>query len=129
MNKVVARPVSAGSVLDPRSEVVLVQSSFEGLTVRLRGAHERAFSVVFEDVWGYRVLDERDLGEYWPACSSPNGALFEVESGGWLSQEKSRPSFLSAAVIPNLKEFFVAGIDECVSVLCTAEPAVRADAL
>jgi hypothetical protein len=97
--------------------------------VRVRGAGERVFDVVFEDVWGYRVLDERDLGEYWPTCSSQNGRLFEVEFGGWLAQEKSRPGFLSADVISKLKEFFVAGIDDCVSVLCSAEPAVRAHAL
>ena len=85
--------------------------------------------MVFADVWGYRVLDERDLSEYWPTCSSQNGRLFEVKSGGWLSQEKSRPGFLSADVVPKLKEFFIAGIDDCVSVLCTAEPEVRANAL
>jgi hypothetical protein len=85
--------------------------------------------VVFEDVWGYRVLDECDLNEYWPACSSPNGRLFEVLSGGWLSKEKSRDGFVSAAMTPNLKEFFLAGNDDGVSVLCSAEPEVRAHAL
>jgi hypothetical protein len=129
MGNVVARPLPAGSVLASRSEVVLVQSSSGGLTVRIRAAGERAFDVVFVDVWGYRVLDERDLSEYWPACSAPNGRLFEIESGGWMSQEKSRADFLSAAVVPNLKEFFVAGTDDCVSVLCTAAPTVRPDAL
>jgi hypothetical protein len=129
MSKVVARPLPAGSVIDPRCEIVLVQSSFDGLTVRVRAPGERTIDVVFEDVWGYRVLDERDLNEYWPSCSAQNGRLFEVGEGGWLSQEKLRRGFLSGDVVKNLKEFFVGGIDDCVSVLCTAEPAVRADAL
>ena len=129
MNKVVARPVAAGSGIAPECEVVGVEASFGSLTVRLSGRNERGVNVLFEDVWGYRVLDERDLSEYWPACSSPNGRLFEVESGGWLSQEMARPGFISGAVAPNLKEYFVAGTDDCVSVLCTAEPTVSADAV
>jgi hypothetical protein len=129
MSTVIARPLSVGAVIDPKGEIVLVQSSFGQLTVRIRGTGGHMVDVVFKDVWGYRVLDERDLNEHWPACSSDNGRLFEVESGGWLSQEKSRSGFLSADVIPSMKEFFVGGIEDCVSVLCIAEPAVSADAL
>jgi hypothetical protein len=35
----------------------------------------------FPEIVGFRVLDERDLMEFWPECSSPHGKLFEILAG------------------------------------------------
>ncbi len=50
MAKVVALAVASGSILDPQSEIVGVQSYFDGLTVRVRGPGENEIEVVFADV-------------------------------------------------------------------------------
>jgi hypothetical protein len=83
----------------------------------------------FDDVLGFRVLDERDLGEFWPECSARHGALFEVHGGGWLDQESARPGFLSRTVGPQFREFLITGPNDCVSVFAYEEPTWEADAL
>lgn len=45
------------------------------------GANEERVHVRFDSVEALRVMDERDLLEYWPACSGSDW-LFEVHSGG-----------------------------------------------
>ncbi len=82
-------------------------------------------SLVFGGPVGFRVLDERDLIEFWNAYSRPNGWLWEVLSGGWLELEFSRPGFVDRDLIPDLREFLVVG-DMCVSVLCTRPPVLAA---
>jgi hypothetical protein len=86
-------------------------------------------SLVFADVWGFRVLDEGDLLEFWPHCSARNGGLFEVEEGGWFSQESERKGFLSVARKSDLTEFFVTGPNACVNVLAFSPPKFSGDAL
>ena len=129
MEKVIARPLERGSVIGRGSEILRIEYSLGGMTVYVRDVEGNGFAVVFEDVRGYRVLDERNLAEYWPECSEPNGRIFEVESGGWLDQERRRPLFLEFELIADLKEFLVAGIEDCVSVLCVEPPEVCRHAL
>jgi len=85
--------------------------------------------IEFSDIMGFRVLDERDLMEFWPECSSANGRLFEISAGGWLAQELSRPGSLIGAMNIQAKEYFLAGVDDCISVLCYEEPSVRESAI
>ena len=80
--------------------------------------------VHFEDVVALRVMDERDLMAFWPTCSTPNGWLFEVTNGGWLSQERLRDDSCIRFHDERLREFLVAGIEDCVSVLATLPPRV-----
>ena len=126
---VIAHPLEAGTVVGRDSEIVRIEYALSALTVYLRDAEGNGLVLLFEDVRGYRVLDERDLGAYWPECSEPNGRVFHVESGGWLDQEKLRPDFLEFELIPDLKEFLVPGIEDCVCVLCVKPPEVRRHAL
>jgi hypothetical protein len=104
-----------------------VLSELGQLTVSVRALDGGVGALVrFVDVVAYRVMDERDLGEYWPTCSTPNGWLFEIADGGWLSQEAMRPSSLLAHLAP-VKEYLVTGEDDCVSVICANPPEVIAD--
>jgi hypothetical protein len=81
--------------------------------------------ITFENVVGYRVFDEADLLEFWPACSSRHPTIFEVHEGGWKQQESLRQGFLSAVSRPMIREFFITGADDCVNVLALEGPLVN----
>jgi hypothetical protein len=112
-----AKQVPESAAFPASGSVELIEYRPRVLFVRMKSA-EGNYVVTFESVVGYRVLDERDLTEFWPQCSTPNGWLFEICSGGWRSLEESRAEFLAPALLGPLKEYLVAGEDECVSVLC-----------
>lgn len=109
------------------SAVVRVEWGVGRLSVIVEGTAEASRGVVleFSDVVGFRVLDERDLMEFWPACSTSNGGLFEIHEGGWLSQERIRPGSCIGPMNPSVKEYLVTGPDDCVSVLSPNPPQVR----
>jgi len=80
--------------------------------------------VRFDDVRGFRVLDEGDLCEFWSDCR-PSGWLWEIEKGGWFDLESIRPGFLSGAQSKGLiKEYLITGINDCISVITGAEPEI-----
>lgn len=81
--------------------------------------------VEFEEVAGFRVLDEGDLLEFWgPEVKKP-GWLWRVTAGGWREPELTRSGFLRT----DAREFLVLGINDCVSVFSGGEPRVYAPAL
>jgi hypothetical protein len=109
-------------------EIVRVDYALRQLTVVAKDAKSDAsIRVRFDDVVAYRVMDERDLGEYWPACSLPNGWVYSIRSGGWLSQESVRSGSCIGLFYPGVHEYLVAGFTDCVSVLCTSEPRIEPD--
>lgn len=87
----------------------------------------RRARVEFSDDAGHRVLDELNLAGIW-AGADPSALrttwLFEVRSGGWLDLETTRADFYNQPEIA-LREFLVAGYQECVSVLASSGPVVR----
>jgi hypothetical protein len=102
---------------------VLRGMTFDGstLTLDIQGEGISFARLVFRDVFGFRVLDERDLTEFWNTYSEPNGWLWEVQSGGWHDLERKRATFNPGEFISGLREFFIAD-DTCVSVLCRTSP-------
>lgn len=92
------------------------------LSITMRGDDDRSVLVVFEDLHGFRVLDERDLMEFWDRYNQPNGWLWEVRSGGWLDLERQRPNFISQHF--DLREYLITSGDFCVSVFSRQPPAV-----
>lgn len=97
--------------------------SFDGstLTLDIQGEGFSYARLVFHDVFGFRVLDERDLTEFWNTYSEPNGWLWEVRSGGWHDLERKRTTFNPGEFVSMLREFLVVD-DKCVSVLCRDAP-------
>ena len=85
---------------------------------------KRMIYVTFENVLGFRMLDEGDLLEFWNMKSGPKGFLWNVESGGWLDLEKTRSGFVSASNEEN-QEYLIIGINECVSVLSNKKPIIE----
>lgn len=107
-------------------EIVGVEYSPNTLKIRtLEHSTNTTYQVFCADVIGFRVLDERDLMEYWPTCSRQNGWLFEITQGGWLNQEHQRPGSYLSHMNPNAKEFLITGINECVSVISLVEPNIE----
>ncbi len=103
-------------------EVVNIDFDIRALvvTVIIDGS---TLDVSFDAPVGFRVLDEGDLLEFWPVCSSPSGWLHEVSEGGWLEQESKRSGFLSEDRA-GIKEYFVIGEDYCVNVIAWEAPSV-----
>lgn len=117
--EVVQTEVSLGQ----RHEVTCIRYSLGRLVVTISGANAEACSVTFEEVAGFRVLDEGDLLEFWPECSSAHGWLFHVLDGGWFSQESERRGFL-ARDTKLVTEYLVNGTNDCVNVLSWSKPVV-----
>ena len=112
---------------DISCEVVSISYTAGCLTIRVEGA-KLASTVVFSSVWGFRVLDELDLTEFWSQCSLKTGWLFEVTTGGWKTFELHRAHFVSGRMYEDLREFLIVGND-CVSVLSKDEPRLQTSAV
>ena len=106
-------------------EVTELHHTPDQLVITLVSADEsRQIDVTFRQVLGYRVLDEGDLLEFWPECSTPNGWLFQINFGGWLQQELDREGFLSGRNLLETKEFMITGISDCVNILSLDRPRI-----
>ncbi len=105
------------------SEIVNINFDIDTLIITVKIASDE-FDLSFDSPAGFRALDEGDLLEFWPDCSTQNGWLFEIESGGWFSFESNRSGFLSATN-SELKEFFVTGANYCVNVLSWEMPSLK----
>lgn len=108
------RSVPGADAFRSSSAIFLDKVDYSGkeLSVRLDGP-SGGVEVTFVGVLGYRVLDERDLG-FWPG---PIHWLLQVCAEGWLSQETSRPGFLSHQIFDEVVEYLVSTESECISVL------------
>jgi hypothetical protein len=95
----------------------------DDLVIDIRSEGFAFARVTFHAPIGFRVLDERDLCQFWNTYSRPNGWLWQVHSGGWMDLEKLGPSFSSPDLIPELREYLLVD-DRCISVLCVAPPEI-----
>ena len=99
---------------------------FDGdkLVVDIQGEGFAYGRIIFQSPVWFRVLDERDLCEFWNTYSEPNGWLWEVEEGGWLELESQRQHFNSRDFIPGLREFLIVD-DQCISILTVESPEIH----
>lgn len=79
--------------------------------------------VDFGEIEGFRVLDEGQLLEFWDEKSNDHW-VFEVLSNGWLAAESRRETAPAITEGGELKEYLVAGICECVSILAYDPPEI-----
>ena len=109
------------------NEIARLEYDESGLMIVL-AAESGTCTIRFTDVEGFRVLDERDLTEFWSDPTyDPSACLYEVVSGGWLEFEKSRPTFLNE-FLGDVQEYLVTSGWECVSVLSRSEPTIETGA-
>lgn len=103
------------------TQVESVSFGSGGLTIAMSSEHWDV-TVSFPQSYGFRVLNELDLTEFWSQCSLAQGWFFEVISGGWKDLEMTREHFYSGR--PEwVREYLLVGSNECVSVLTKEEPA------
>ena len=77
-------------------------------------------SLTFQDVAGFRLLDEVDLARYWPSSGFVEGShLLEVIDGGWSAEQNMVQGSESRR-----REWLAVTGNACVSVFCISEPAV-----
>ena len=127
MPKPIVQSIPVGSTGMP--EVVGIHFDLWLLRVVLSFPEVKAPTYVdFDVVSGFRVLDEGDLLEFWAPDVRAPGWLWRVTGGGWLDLECTRSGFLRRDV-PEMKEYLVAGVNDCVSVFAGVEPNVCMPAL
>lgn len=95
----------------------------DGLTIEVQGTGFTFARVIFRRPAGFRVLDERDLCEFWDNYHTGNGWMYEVLEGGWQELESHRQYFISPSFFTGLREFLVV-CDTCVSVLASEQPEI-----
>jgi hypothetical protein len=124
MKKVAAYSLEPKFVFSRGTEITRIEYvPLDGLKIYVADVYgESGCIVTFHFTMGFRVLDERDLMEYWPICSRPTGWLFSIQEGGWLDQERSRSGSCMLDMFPDTKEYLITGINECVSVFSAESP-------
>ena len=103
--------------------VALRALHFDGadLLAELQTTASSFLRLVFRDVMGFRLLDERDLLEFWPEYSEAAGWLWRVEAGGWLDLERTRAHFDTPRFYEDALEHLIVD-DKCVSILSQHPP-------
>ena len=96
----------------------------EALVVEIQGDGFAFARIIFRQPVGFRVLDERDLCEFWDNYHEGNGWLYEVEEGGWLELESHRLLFNSPFFFSELREYLLVD-DKYVSILATTPPEIQ----
>lgn len=127
MKKVAAHSLEPEFAFVRGTEITRIEYlPLDGLKIHVADVYgESGCIVTFDFTMGFRVLDERDLMEYWPICSTPMGWLFNIQEGGWLDQDRPRPGSCMLDMFPDAKEYLIAGINECVSVFSTENPKLQ----
>ncbi len=122
MSQLDAEMIETGQSFRERAYVSEVRYDTKTLVVTVTSpSGAKAAAVTFTGVVGFRVLDEGDLLEFWPACAANNGWLFRIRANGWLDQEIARRGFVHDKA-SGLTEYFIAGQNDCISVLAGAPP-------
>ena len=105
-------------------EIVNINYDLWRLTITLNFEEQKEpVYVTFENIVGFRVLDEGDLLEFWDNEKRASGWIWEIEHGGWFELEKSRNGFVSGHSNQNT-EYLILGINDCVSVIGNSKPLI-----
>ena len=104
-------------------ELITVNYDLWTLRLTLAFRSNEIVYVDFEAVEGFRVLDEGQLLEF-RGDDSKDHWVFEVLDNGWLATEAARETAPFIKENGQLKEYLVAGINDCVSILDYEYPRV-----
>lgn len=105
------------------NEIINIEFDIDTLIITVE-IESYKLDIYIDDPAGFRVLDEGDLLEFWPTCSSHNGWLYEIKSSGWLEQESKRKGFLLSQD-ERVKEYFITGTNFCINVLSWEPPRIE----
>lgn len=104
-------------------ELEYVSYDLHELRVSVRLKDDRLAYVIFKDSLGHRLLDEGDFLDLLP-LPDQTAWLCEVSEGGWMDECKNLNRLVSH--LSDVREFFVAGANECINVFSYSEPTVYA---
>jgi hypothetical protein len=105
----------------PYAKMVIRTVRFDepDLIIELQGDYFSYLRLIFHDVVAFRVIDEREITEFWHTYGAPSGWLWEVTEGGYISLERQRDYFNLLGL--SLREHFVV-CNHCVNVLSCESP-------
>ena len=111
------------------SDIVSVFDSKDGLKIQIETVSEDGFpgvlAVLFDNVSGYRFLDEGDLYYYFSSVAFTKPYhIYKVLAGGWVNGEISQPDLLQVSKAMNIQEWFVATNNGCITVLSNCQPKI-----
>lgn len=104
-------------------EILGLDYDLYDLKVRYSTAEDKDYDILFKNPVAFKLLDERDLGKYWSNDLITSDLIFEIEEGGFLTNEKHNESFISDQISPQ-REFLVKAIDDCLFVIAPDEPEI-----
>ncbi len=123
----VVKAVSISVVASGVPEVAALNYVPGYLAISLTFAAGAPLSAEFDGVYGFRVLDEGDLLEFWSPETRVESWLWLVEKDGWFAQERVRSGFLSGVGDRIYSEYLVLGQNDCVSVFSSNVPRIVED--
>ena len=106
-----------------RIEVTGLLYDLQSLVIDVVQEDGRRAQIVFRHPEGFRVLDERELLEFWQEYHQGNGWLYEVFEGGWQELERTRIDYFGCLFGSQLREYFIVA-DACVNVLSCSPPEI-----
>ncbi|TQV88266.1 hypothetical protein [Aliikangiella coralliicola] len=120
--KLIAKPFDDLPFLGNKAEVIDIHYDLEKLSVQV-GIFDADIdiTIIFDDIVGFRVLDEGDLSFWWREYDLRKGWFYSVESGGWSELESKRKDFISVDC-GFYQEYLIVGLNECVSVISKSKP-------
>jgi hypothetical protein len=117
---------------DQQSDISDVVYTSSGLRITVIAATSMFTNVYldihFDDVAGFRLLDEGDLLGYWEsrAFDQSKHHIYEILSGGWATGEVVDDGVLSRNESVNpYREWFVNTSNLCMNILSEQEPLIR----
>ena len=115
-----AKLLDAGMSLGKSPFIEKLSYDLDTLTITLNpDVPGKILQVIFDNVRGFRCLDEGDLLNFWTDIFIQKNWLFEITAGGWFDQEAMREGFMHWNTN---REFLICGADDCVSVLTNEPP-------
>ncbi len=124
MNEIKFIPLKTAPPSDGKTEIIDVHYDLEKLIITV-GLFENKIDkqVIFNNVTGFRALDESDLFAWWKNLNMNKGWAFEIIEGGWFELESQRGDFMSQGC-DFYREFLIIGNDLCINIISTDAPKI-----
>ena len=122
------RTVAVSPALTVPSESDIASVVFDGQKLSIEVAREpvdddrfRGLRVTFQQVQGFRLLDESDLARYWAAPGFVRGHhVVQVVSGGWGAEEDQMQGYEVRR-----REWLVVTGNRCLNIFASEDPSIE----
>ena len=120
------QPTSPITKVEPESDIQSVKFNHRKLVVsiakaRLPSGQVTGLAVIFQNVRGFRYLDESDLARYWTSTDFSRGFhVLRVEAGGWVTEENNLQGYTAFN-----NEWLIVTGNGCLSVFTNDVPSYK----